>query len=148
MSSFFYLQVEKNQKNHKLIDSVSTYCEQNKVQAYLIDHPLGDTKYTYEYKDALVLLIPKHKITFITFSGSTQKFEDYVDDFIEDLGSISDKYRYKNSIGRPKSWRVDLTTTISHEEIIDFENFLDSIKIENTNNRTTSKSIGELSVRD
>lgn len=133
MSSFFYLQVEKNQKNHKLIDSVSTYCEQNKIQAYLIDHPLGDTKYTYEYKDALVLLIPKHKITFITFSGSTQKFEDYVDDFIEDLGSISDKYRYKNSIGRPKNWREDLTTTISHEEIIDFESFLDSIKIENTN---------------
>lgn len=129
MSSFFYLHAEKNQKNHDLIDSVSAYCELNKVQAYLIDRPLGDTKYTYEFKDALVLLIPKHKITFIKFEGGIENFEDFVDDFIEDLGSISDKYRYKNSIGRPKSWRDDLTTSVSHQDIANFEEFLSSIKI-------------------
>jgi len=130
MSSFFYLHAEKNQKNHELIDSVSTYCERNKVQAYLIDRPLGDTKYTYEFQDALVLLIPKHKITFIKFGDSIENFEDFVDDFIEDLGSISDKYRYKNSIGRPKSWRNDLTISVSNQDTANFEYFLSSIKIE------------------
>ena len=125
------MQAEKNPKNHDFIDSVSVFCEIHKVQAYLIDRPLGDTKYAYEYKQALVLLIPKHRIVFITFEEKNEKFDDYVDDFIEDLGSISDKYRYKNAIGRPKNWRDDLTTTICHNEIGDFETFLKRLKIEN-----------------
>lgn len=130
MSSFFYLQADKNQKNHAFIDSISNYCESTKTQAYVIDHPLGDNKYSYEYKDAFALLIPKHKIVFVNFTNNNDAFSDYVDDFIEDLGSISDKYRYKGSIGRPKAWREDLICEIQCTEHLDVQQFLASIKIE------------------
>ena len=130
MSSFFYLQAEKNQKNHEFIDSISNYCEDNKTQAYLINHPLGDNKYSYEYKDAVVLLIPKHKIVFVNFSNDEDSFEEYVDDLIEDLGSISDKYRYKDSIGRPKAWRKDLIEILKYQEDFDLDNLLTSIEID------------------
>ena len=108
MSSFFYLQAEKNQRNHAFIDAVEAHCERTKTQAYILDRPLGDSKYAYSYSHALVLLIPKHQILFIDFSDGGEAFDDYIDDFIEDLGSISDKYRYKDEIGRPRSWRMEL----------------------------------------
>lgn len=130
MSSFFYLQAEKNQKNQLFIEELSEYCELTKTQAYILDRPLGDNKYSYEYRDALVLLIPKHKIVFINFSEKIEEFENYVDDFIEDLGSISDKYRYKDSIGRPKAWRDDLITVTSFSSNFNSSQFLEGIKIE------------------
>lgn len=114
-SSFFFLQAEKNQKNKILIDELEKFASKEKKQTYIIDKPLGDNKYHYDYKDCLVLLIPKQKITFIDLGNNSNKFESYIDDFIEDLGSISDKYRYKEIIGRPRSWREDLIEKMVYE---------------------------------
>ncbi len=123
MSSFFYLQAEKNQKNRAFIDSVSGYCEANKVQAYVVSQPLGESKYSYAFGDGLVLLIPKRKIVFVNFSNNEEAFQEYVDEFIEDLGSISDRYRYKDSIGRPKAWRKDLIADVKYEEDFELDQF-------------------------
>jgi len=107
-SSFFYLQTEKNAQNHSLINSFESYSEEQRQQLYIIDSPLGDSKYQYDYKDAFVLLAPNHKISFINISDSEERFYEYIEDFIEDIGSISDKYRYREIIGRPRNWRTDL----------------------------------------
>lgn len=107
-NSFFYLQVEKTEKNAEFIEKLETFAIEHKKQIYVIDRPLGDNKYNYDYKDALVLLIPNHKIIFIDIGENESDFSEYVDDFIEDLGSISDKFRYKDSIGRPRSWRKSI----------------------------------------
>ena len=107
-SSFFFLQATKNQINKSLIEQISDYSNVQKKQVYIINKPLGDNKYSYDYEECLVLLIPRHKIIFIDFGANNIAFESYVEDFIEDLGSISDKYRYKQIIGRPRSWKDDL----------------------------------------
>lgn len=111
--SFFYLQAPETPINHKFVSAVREFSTQTKNQAYIIDKPLGDNKYSYAYHNALVLLMPKHKITFVDFGGNPDDFDDFKEDFIEDLGSISDKYRYKDHIGRPKSWKTDLIESIS-----------------------------------
>lgn len=131
MSSFFYLQAEKTQRNYHFIDAVSTYCEANKIQAYILDRPLGDGKYSYSFRDGLVLLIPKHKITFINFSTDIDEFQNYVEEFIEDLGSISDKFRYKDAIGRPRSWRAELVEEIEDQKDLAFPDLLQSTVISN-----------------
>jgi superfamily I DNA and RNA helicase len=114
-TSFFYLQAEKNERNASFIDHLETHCNELKQQAYVINRPLGDNKYSYSHDDALVLLVPKHKILFVNFSENKSSFESYVEDFIEDLGSISDKYRYKDVIGRPRHW-ADLVSTVKYEK--------------------------------
>ena len=44
-------------------------------------------------------------MTFINLSNDNlEPFENFCDDVIEDLGSISDKYKYKDKIGRPRTW--------------------------------------------
>lgn len=128
-SSFFFLQAGiENPKNHGFIENLRAYSEATKIQIYVIDRPLGDSKYTYDHKDGLVVLAPKHKLIFIDFSDSHLSFEDFVDDFIEDLGSISDKFRYKEHIGRPKNWSDLIYRPGDQEDINDIGNlFLNTL---------------------
>ena len=115
-NSFFFLQAEKNHSNQDFLDQVESFAASTREQTYVIDKPLGDSRYAYEHPNALVVLSPKRKLTFIDFSGNRNSFEEFVDDFVEDLASISDKYRYKESIGRPRGWKSELITKVFTDE--------------------------------
>lgn len=128
MNSFFYLQAQKNDSNARLIDDFESYAESRMKQLYLIDAPLGEKKYFYDFEEALVLLAPDNKITFVNY-GKEEQFSEYVEDFLEDLGSISDKFRYKDYIGRPRSWRRNLIETVDIDDIDNVESFMDSIRL-------------------
>jgi len=104
-SSWFYLQAKKNDKNSSVIDAIKKYAEENLEQIYVINAPLGDSKYSYDYEDALVILVPKKKILFMDFGSGGDEFHEFIEDFLEDIGSISDKYHYKKVLGRPKKWK-------------------------------------------
>ncbi|MDH0241007.1 DEAD/DEAH box helicase [Aeromonas caviae] len=138
-SSFFYLQVDKNDNNYALIEKISDFAEKKKKQIYVVDRPLGDKKYTYNYSNALLILIPGYKLSFIDFGNNEDQFLDYCEDFIEDLGSISDKFKYKEHIGRPRSWRKSLITEIGVNELDDFEDFISTIKLENSADKRRSE---------
>lgn len=120
-SSFFFLQAEKSHTNQELIDSIELAAANAKEQTYIISRPLGDNRYNYGYEGAFVVLSPRRKITFIDFAGDANSFDEYVTDFLEDLASISDKYRYKDAIGRPRNWKNDLVLTIGYDEPDPFE---------------------------
>jgi superfamily I DNA and RNA helicase len=130
-TSFFFLQNDiKNAQNKAFVEQVEEFCERTKQQAYLITKPLGDNKYTYSYQSSLVLLIPKHQILFLNFGPEGDDFDDYFDDFVEDLGSISDKYRYKDIIGRPRSWRDDLLSTVQYDANLSIDDLLSRYQLE------------------
>jgi len=115
-TSFFFLQADKNAQNSALLEQLESYSNLTKKQIYVVDKPLGDSKYSYSYDGAFLLLIPNHNMMFVNIGGDAEAFEDYVEDFIEDLGSISDKFRYKDVIGRPRSWRKELIVEMNLEE--------------------------------
>jgi superfamily I DNA and RNA helicase len=99
------------------------------TQVYLITSPLGE-KYTYDYEDSvLVVLIPKHKIVFLNLKDDNENFEYFVDDFIEDLSSISDKYNYKAHIGRPRKWIANNTLNIAYGKYSGALNLINESKI-------------------
>lgn len=130
-SSFFFMQAEKNEKNCHFIDQIEEFSNRTKQQAYIVNKPLGDNKYAYDYDDSLVLLIPKYKIIFVNFSSKDDGFDSYVEDFIEDLGSISDKYRYKDVIGRPRSWKSSLIAIARYKyDEFQVDEFLSSFYID------------------
>lgn len=111
MNSLFYSHVDKNSNNESFIDLVEQYASSHIQQIYLINEPLGEKKYSYEHEDNfIVLLSPKHKIMFLQLSGNEDDFNEYYEDFIEDLGAISDKFEYKRHIGRPRKWQGILTS--------------------------------------
>ena len=116
-NSLFFNHIQNSEKNKNIIKDLELYAQENpNEQLYLITAPLSEQKYQYEYEeDAIVILSPKHKIIFLDLSHNEQDFEEYYEDFIEDLTSLSDKYNYKQYIGRPRKWRDEL---IVYEENI------------------------------
>lgn len=119
MDTFFYTQIEENTNNTNIINITKYFSHITKEQIYLINKPLGENKYKYNYEDkVLVLLSPKYKIIFFNLGNFQKEFDNYVEDFIEDLGSISDKFGYKDYIGRPKTWQYDMVYKVSYDEFI------------------------------
>lgn len=119
MSNYFFLHAEKNSENAEFIDSIERYAIENQTLIYILDRPLTDNKYSYSYKNALVILSSKMKIAIVNCDPEkNEDYNDFIEDIIEDLSSISDKYQYKKVIGRSRFWKDDLfLTNISIDSI-------------------------------
>lgn len=115
--SFFYSQIIPNEINQDFLRVWEDFAKQKLQQVYIINKPLGERKYNYDFEDGLVVLCPKYKILVINFSDDDDDFEDFFDDFIEDLGYISDKYGYKKILGRPRQWRDEYFVSLNYNEI-------------------------------
>lgn len=117
----FFVQGEHEFKAKNLIKIIEDISTKKNLQIFVINRPLAESKYSYDYADYLLILIPKHKIMFLNFGNDEDVFEELVDDFVEDIGSISDKYQYKSVIGRPKKWRDELVHRIEVSQNIIYE---------------------------
>jgi len=131
-NSLFFCNVEENDNNSSVIAYFKNYCYQKpNEQLYLISAPLGENKYSYEYQDkAIVILSPKHKIIFLDIEGNQDGFDEYYLDFVEDLGSISDKFNYREHIGRPRKWQAELTIKETYNQC-NIEKLLDDNELDN-----------------
>lgn len=89
-----------------IISTLETFAESNSIPVYVLSAPLTERKYKSSFNDGCVLLIPQHKFLFVNCSSnhSDRRFEDYVEDTLEDVGSISDRFQFKEIIGRPRLW--------------------------------------------
>ncbi|HCQ7197402.1 TPA: DEAD/DEAH box helicase, partial [Escherichia coli] len=67
----------------------------------------------------------------VAFSDDVDGIQNFIEDFIEDLGSLSDKYNYKDTIGRPRAWKDKLVTECSYADFSfgNLDKFFDEIKI-------------------
>lgn len=104
--SFYFSAVTTTESNSFVLKMLENYAKESLKQIYIIQQPLSETKYKYEFERAFLIMIPKHKLIFVNFAEKDNNdFEVYVEDFIEDLGHISNKYDYTQIIGRPRNWR-------------------------------------------
>ena len=120
----FYCGIDKNDSNCSLVSLLEKYAETSASQIYIIRAPLGTSEEHYEYKDAAAILIPKHKILLVNFSDEGEDFENYCDDFIEDLGFLSEKYDYKTQLGRPRTWKAQLINKVNASSFSTIEEVL------------------------
>lgn len=118
-SNYFYSNIVLSTKNKSFLEEIKAIAESIKQQVYVLSGPLTDDKYQYNDDSLMIVLSSKRKIAFVTTRKMNNDFEDLCEDIIEDIGSISDKYGYKEKIGRPKKWRNRLIGIYSTKEIID-----------------------------
>ena len=103
--SLFYCDVENGGKISSLITDFMAYSEKESKQVYIIKKALGtENKYEYSYKESAIILVPKHKIVVLNYGNNNDDFGYFYEDFIEDLGYLSDKFDYKKILGRPREW--------------------------------------------
>lgn len=105
---YFYITKELEHYNSNLINQLREISLARKIQIFVLRSPLSDIKYKYNVERAFAVLVPKHKVILINEGESSSNFEDYKLDFIEDLGSISDKFNYRKILGRVRDWRDEL----------------------------------------
>lgn len=133
--NLLYIQTKETKLNKKILKEVENYSTAHpNEQFYIINAPLGlgDKKYTYPYQEnVIVILSPRHKLLFIDLNNNQDSFEEFCDDFVEDLNSISDKYNYKNHIGRPREWRRNNTSQIETKNIKPVKDLLEENRLNN-----------------
>lgn len=118
-SNYFYSNIVQSTKNKSFLEEMHAIAESIKQQVYVLSGPLTDSKYQYDDDSLMIVLSSKRKIAFVTTRKMNSDFEDLCEDIIEDIGSVSDKYGYKEKIGRPRKWRNRLTGIYSTKEIDD-----------------------------
>ena len=139
--SLLFCNVDVNEKNKEIVEMLIGYSNKSSNSVYIIDAPLGtDEPDKYAYSEALIVLVPKHKICFIDLSdGNNDGFEDFFEDFIEDLGHLSEKFGYRKQLGRPRIWKDKYSVRINKSDIGNIEELMDTIRIENINEQRTGE---------
>jgi len=131
MSNYFFTNIETNDQNRRILAGIKEYANKNKQQAYVLSAPLTDSKYDYSYQNGFIYLSSKMKITFFTCEGlESDDFQDYVEDVIQDVYSISDTYDYKKILGRPRDWRQALTICYAYDEETNVKLLLDDLRLD------------------
>lgn len=137
-SNYFYSNVGQSSKNKSFLEEVQRIAESIKQQVYVLSSPLIDGKYQYDDDSLMIVLSSKRKVAFVTTHQMSDDFKDLCEDIIEDIGSISDKYGYKEKIGRPRIWRDKLTCIYSITDIKDIHTwFCNEISINDSNDFRT-----------
>ena len=121
-------------------EQIEHFAESNKRQTYVLHRPLSKDDSTYDYDEALVVFSSGAKPCFVDIGNSEEDFEDYIDDFFDDISYLSEKFKYREKIGRKKKW-VDLFEEQNHGNLD-----LDSLKIVKPSDKRVSDLITSLVV--
>ncbi|PVE56647.1 DNA helicase [Agrobacterium tumefaciens] len=143
-SSFFFRKIDNLDQDYDIIKQIEDWSAREQTQTYLIDRPLSDERYEYAHKEHVIILVPGRKIAFVNFGSDSNDFDDFVDDFIEDLGSLSDKYRYKDAIGRPRKWAEQLTCRFYEGSELSLEEYLFSVSVDDPGKQRISELLVSL----
>ncbi|AFH46585.1 putative DNA/RNA helicase [Salmonella enterica subsp. enterica serovar Heidelberg str. CVM24388] len=88
----------------------------NKKQTYILCRPLSNEDVKYDYDRAIAVFSSGIKPFFIDFGDDDDLFEEYQEDFLEDVSYLAEKFKYRDKIGRKKSWQI-LFESLSRNDI-------------------------------
>ena len=83
---------------------IEQFAETTKKQVFVLHRPLSKEDSHYDYEQAVILFISGMKPCFIDIGGDSDAFDDYIDDFLDDVSFLSEKFKYREKIGRRKHW--------------------------------------------
>ncbi len=85
-------------------EHVEKFAESKKKQTYVLCRPLSKDDTSYDYDEAVGIFIAGMRPCFVNIGNEKELFVEYMDDFIEDISFLSEKYKYREKIGRKKHW--------------------------------------------
>jgi superfamily I DNA and RNA helicase len=83
---------------------IERFAESNKKQTYVLRKPLSKDDADYDYDKAVALFSSGVKPCFINLGDDEDAFDEYVEYFVEDIAFLSEKFKYREKIGRKKHW--------------------------------------------
>lgn len=86
-------------------EQIDGFAERHKKQTYVLCKPLSKEDASYEYNDALAIFSSGMKPCLINTGDNEDKFNYFVDDFLEDVSFLAEKFKYREKIGRKRDWQ-------------------------------------------
>lgn len=137
--SLFYCDIEPNKLTNGFVSKLREYSTKNSKQMYILKRALGTGKdYTYDLSDIAIVLMPEHPILLVNYGEADEEdLEDFLLDFKEDLGFLSDKYIFVDESQDFKEGFFKLCEKITQKTVYIagdiFQNIYDSSNIKNIN---------------
>lgn len=128
MNDYCFSNLIDDPRNHSLIEAIKSYANKVQRQVYILDKPLTDSKYSYDFKDGLIILEASKKICFVNLGRNDAAFDEYFEDVLSDIYSISDNYSCKDTIGRFRTWNEIVQKTVL-TDIDNIESFMETLSI-------------------
>ena len=122
---FFTPESQALAESASLKGSLEQFAEENKKQIYVLTRPLSKEDLIYEYEQGFVIFASGYKPCFVDAADNKEEFDEFVDDFIDDIAFLSEKFEYRKKIGRKKRW-LELIETKRHDALD-----LASLKLDN-----------------
>ncbi|QIA77273.1 DEAD/DEAH box helicase [Rodentibacter caecimuris] len=116
-------------ENLSFFEELNKYSQDENTPIYIINRPLTDRRYSYDIRKAFVILIPKHKLIFVNTGEDSKKFDEFILDFLEDAGSLSDKYNFRENLGRSRTWQGKFTEIVKDLSTTNFSKLLESSSV-------------------
>ncbi|SNY65049.1 DEAD/DEAH box helicase [Stenotrophomonas sp. CC120223-11] len=101
---FFTPESEDLARNSGIKERIEAYASARMRQTYVLHKPLSKEDSSYDYQDAVILLSAGCKPCVVDLGANSDGADDFVDDLIEDIAFLSQKYKYIEKIGRKKHW--------------------------------------------
>lgn len=95
---------------------IDEFAEEQKRQTYILHVPLTKKDAGYEYDHAFAIFSSGLRPCFVDCGNDEEAFDEYADDFIDDIAFLSEKFDYRGKIGRKKYW-VELFDRFKVEEL-------------------------------
>lgn len=105
---------------------INEYADQNKKQTYILCRPLSNEDVKYDYDQAIAVFASGVKPFFINVGNDLELFEEYQEDFLEDVSFLAEKFKYREKIGRKKLWH-SLFEVLPYDNL-DFDSLTVDIK--------------------
>jgi len=121
-------------------EAIEDFAVSNKKQTYVLHRPLSKEDSTYDYDGALVIFSSGAKPCFVNINKDEDAFEDYIEDFFDDVSYLSEKFKYRTKIGRKKHW-TKLFDDCDYDELT-----FDSLKIKKPSEKRVADLITSLVV--
>ncbi|MFM5487909.1 DEAD/DEAH box helicase [Aeromonas veronii] len=103
---------------------IEAFADAHMKQTYALYRPLSKDDSTYDYDGAIVIFSSGTRPCFVDINNDENEFLDYIEDFYDDVSYLSEKFKYRDKIGRKKSWS-DLFAKCCHDQLD-----LESLKID------------------
>lgn len=85
-------------------EMIEEFAESNKKQTYVLRKPLSKDDADYDYEEAVAIFSSGVKPCFINLGDDDDAFDEFVEYFVEDIAFLSEKFKYREKIGRKKHW--------------------------------------------
>lgn len=95
---------------------INDYAEKYKKQTYILCRPLSNEDVKYDYDQAIAVFSSGVKPFFIDLGDDEKLFEEYQEDFLEDVSFLAEKFKYRDKIGRKKT-RQGLFDALPRDDI-------------------------------